>query len=116
MKTILLADDEEDVRETLGHFIERRGMGALKAKDGIEALQLYQEYTPDCTLLDAKLPEMDGVKVFQKIKQLNPQAKVYFITGITDVKFKDKVKELGADGYLAKPIVLEDLLKIVESI
>jgi two-component system response regulator (stage 0 sporulation protein F) len=116
MKTILLADDEDDIRQTLKHFLERRGMRVFEAKDGPEALNLYKTHTPDCVLLDMKLPLMDGLEVFQKIKQINPSAKIYFLSGIADTTLKDTAKSVSADGYLSKPIVLEDIVKIIESI
>lgn len=115
MKTILLVDDEDYVREMLGNFIERRGFRILRAQNGREAIDLFQAHSPDCVFLDVKLPDSNGDEVFAKIKALNPLAKVYFLTGIDDSAFKEKVQTSGALGYLIKPIVLNDVSGILSA-
>jgi DNA-binding response OmpR family regulator len=116
MKTVLLVDDEDYVREILGNFIERKGFRALRAQNGQEAIDLFQANSPDCVFLDVKLPDSNGEEVFEKIKKLNPGAKIYFLTGVDDNVFKEKVQSLGALGYLVKPIALNEVSGILSAL
>jgi DNA-binding response OmpR family regulator len=116
MSSILIVDDEDSFRELLGHFIERHGVQVFKAKDGCQALQLYSENKPSCVILDLKLPEMNGEEVFQKIRAINPQVKIYLVSGAMDVSLKKLTDKLGANGCLNKPITLEEISEIIKSL
>ena len=116
MSSVLIVYDEDALRELLAKAIERKGMQALKAKDGLEAIALCEKYQPQCILLDIKLPDIDGIEVFRKIKEMNAEAKVYFISGSDNEDFKQTAKSLGANGYLVKPIVINDVMKIIEDL
>jgi len=116
-KTILLVDDDTEPRDILGRIIERRGFTVFKAANGKEAIEFYKEHKPDCVFLDIRLPDMDGHKVLEQLKQINPKAKVYFVTGVMqEIAFKDEVANLGAAGYLEKPIDLETIIKILDNL
>ncbi|MEM7816702.1 MAG: response regulator [Candidatus Aenigmatarchaeota archaeon] len=117
MKTLLLADDDTDFRQMFATILKKRlNIEVLEAKDGLEAIEVYQKYKPDCVFLDVKMPIMDGETAYKKIKEIDPKAKIYFMSGFDDISFKDKVNSLGAQGYLAKPIVLDEVIKILQSI
>ncbi|MEI8348519.1 MAG: response regulator [Candidatus Omnitrophota bacterium] len=116
MSTFLIVDDEVSVQDIVGNFIVRRGQQILKAQTGQEAIALYAKHRPDCVLLDMKLPDISGIEVCKSIKTFNPQAKIYFITGIDDNSFKQEAEQLGSAGYLVKPIVLDDVAQIIKSI
>lgn len=116
-KTLLLVDDDRDFRIMLANFIRKRlNIDVLETGDGQGALKIYQENKPTCVFLDVKMPNMDGFSVYEKIKEINPNAKIYFLTGLDDKEFKDKANQLGADGYITKPIVLDDVIRILEQL
>ncbi|MBT4079354.1 MAG: response regulator [Gammaproteobacteria bacterium] len=104
--TVLLADDEESVRELLLQLLQREKCEVVAvAGDGEEALQLYQQYKPDITLLDIKMPKLDGMGVLRKIRE---QDKESFICIISADAFPDILREaakLRVAGYVVKPIV-----------
>ncbi|MDP2923718.1 MAG: response regulator [Candidatus Omnitrophota bacterium] len=116
MRPILVVDDEDSLCELLVKAIERKGMPALKAKNGTQAIEIYKKHNPGCVLLDVKLPDMDGIEVFRRIKKFDPQANVYFVSGSDNKDFKETAKNLGASGYLVKPIVLEDVMTIIKKL
>ncbi|MCF7869880.1 MAG: response regulator [Candidatus Omnitrophica bacterium] len=116
-KTILLVDDEDQTRGLLKKALERRGNQIYDTGKGYEAVELYKQHKPNGVFLDVKLPDLEGPEVLQKIKEFDPQAKVYFITGVSQAEYQlgQKSKEMGAAGYLSKPVIMEDLLEIVDS-
>ena len=116
MKTILIVDDEQEMAESLGRVIERRGVKALTASTGQEALKLYKENKPDCVFLDLHLSEMKGTEILKKLKEFNPKVKAYFITGDQIFVERNSPESVGAEGFLLKPIEVEDVFKIVESL
>lgn len=116
-KDILLVDDDNEARDMLGKFIERRGIKVFMAKNGAEALDSYKKNRPSCVFLDVRLPDMDGVTIFLRIREIDSNATIYFVTGSTDgFYFQKKVKELGADGFLSKPLVLDDIIEVINKI
>ena len=113
-KTLLLVEDENTIREYLGMFIERHSdFGVAKAANGQEAIALFSQYKPQCVFLDLGLPDMHGLDVLKKIKELDPTAKVYIMTGFDDDAMRQKAKALGATAYLTKPVEFDLLLKIL---
>jgi len=117
-KTILLVDDEDDTREILARAIGRKGVKVLSAECGQKGIDLYKEHKPACVFLDVKLPDIEGPEVLKKMKEVDPQAKVYFMTGVSneDYALQQEAKELGAAGYLGKPILIEDIFKIIDGL
>ena len=116
MKTILIVDDEQEMAQSLGRIIERKGEKALIASTGEEALKLYKENKPDCVFLDLHLSEVKGTEVLEKLKSIDAQVKAYFITGDQIFVEKQPPESIGVMGYLLKPIDVEDVVKIIESL
>jgi DNA-binding NtrC family response regulator len=117
MKTILIIDDEIEVLGFLKRIVERTmTANVLTAQTSEEGIKLYQENKPDVVFLDLHLSNIKGTEVLNKIKEINPQVKAYFITGDDIFISKNPAESLGAIGYLVKPIIPQDLIKIVENI
>lgn len=114
MKKILLVEDEEMLRDFLSRLIERRGFIVWAVPTAEEGLKIFKEDKPDCSLLDINLPGMDGTVLFEKIREIDPQSKVYFITGST--AFLEKAKALGANGYIVKPVEAQEIMKALAQI
>lgn len=108
---VLLVDDEEEVRETVGEFLSSRGYAVVEACDGEEALAKSFTEKPDLILLDLRLPKVDGFQVCQTLKG-NPITSVIpiiMITALNATSQKVKGIEYGADDYIEKPFDLEEL-------
>lgn len=116
MRKILLVDDADILRESLSAALEKRGSTVFQAATGNAAIQLYKKYRPDCVFLDINLPDLDGLNVFESIKEWDSGAKVYFLTGKDNFHIQKKAAELGAIGYILKPVMLNNLIEIIENL
>ncbi len=108
---VLIVDDEEEVRLSVGEFLETKGFVIAEAGDGEEALAKAFTEKPDLILLDLRLPKVDGYQVCQTLKG-NPITSVIpiiMITALNTTPQKVKGIEFGADDYVEKPFDLEEL-------
>jgi signal transduction histidine kinase len=115
-KKILLVDDEKDIRDVLNLTLTDMGYEVFEAKDGNEALRVFQDVRPLIVLTDIKMPNMDGIELLQKIKHENPEAEVVMITGHGDMDLAVKSLKYEATDFITKPInvhVLEIALQRV---
>lgn len=111
---ILVVDDEVEVANFLCVFLERLGLNAEKAICGREALEAFIRNRPDWVFLDIKMPDMDGIEVLKKMKEIYPDIKAMMITGRNDEATQSEAQALGASDYLIKPIDLDDLLEKIK--
>jgi len=108
---VLLVDDEEEFVQTLAERLEIRGIQALVATDGVEALHLIEEETPPVVVLDVMMPGLGGLEVLQRLKTSHPRMQVILLTGHGSTKEGIQGMHLGAFDYLMKPVRIEDLIK-----
>jgi len=114
LKKILVVDDEADMRWILTNVLKKEGYRVISADDGKKAVQKVIENDPDIILLDIRMPEMDGIQVLEKVRELNPSTPVIIITAFTDIKNAVRAMKLGAYDYLIKPFDNSELLLIIE--
>ncbi|WP_277641671.1 response regulator [Wolinella succinogenes] len=107
--SLLLVEDEKMSQEMLARLLEPRVSRLWIASNGKEALELYQENTPDVVLTDLVMPEMDGMELIERIKGLNPEATVVISTAFYELGFLMRAIELGVFGYLTKPLSFQGL-------
>ena len=86
-----------------------------KGKDGKEAYEMYQDVRPDVVLLDIMMPNYDGFYAMEKIKKLDPDAKIVVVTGDLTEKTAKRLQELGAIEMLYKPYEIDDVAKVVNA-
>lgn len=113
MPKLLIVDDEEDIRDFAKSFFKKRGIDVFTAQSGSEALCSVQEKSPDLMLLDITMEGMTGVDVLKSLREGKNPVKVIMVTGVEDQEVIDQVKSLGVLNYIHKPLVLEELEKIV---
>lgn len=113
MKRILIIDDEIYARDHLGKVIQRHGFDVLTAATGEEGVKSYRDHRPDFVFLDILLPGIDGEDVFKYIKEIDPQANVYFITGCDDLFSREQAESMGARGFLTKPLFVDDVVRLL---
>ncbi len=114
MPKILVVDDEEDQEELImqvfSHKEYLRGYAFLFARNGLEALQLIKEHSDiDLALLDINMPEMDGLTLLQKIKEINPMMRSVMLSAYGDMSNIRAAMNSGAFDFLNKPIDMTDL-------
>ena len=117
-KKILIADDNQNIRDALSYLLEDEGYKLLLASDGAEALQKVREQRPDILFLDIMMPEMNGYEVCRTIRA-DPQVKNTYIIMLTakgQVAEQKRGKEVGANEYIIKPFSPMEILAKVKHI
>ncbi|HUE30649.1 MAG TPA: PAS domain S-box protein [Verrucomicrobiae bacterium] len=112
-RTVLLVDDEDDVRAVTAHMLERLGCSVLQAGDGREGVDVFRAHarTIDAVIVDLTLPRLSGDRVFREIRTIRPDACVILMSGYSDEKATDGLAEAGLAGFLRKPFSVADLEK-----
>jgi DNA-binding NtrC family response regulator len=114
METILLVDDDPDVRKSVGEMLTRSGYGVLSAEDGFAALAALREHGGvDLVIADHRMPGMDGLALAGRIKESSPDMPVVIMTGYGDLESYLCATSLGVVRYVSKPVGLRKLLGIV---
>ncbi len=107
---IMVVDNEIDICNFVKSFFEVRGFQVVTALNGDEAMAKIPKEKPDLVILDIMMRMgTEGLDYLPKVKQALPGAKVLMITGVDDEASIRKAKDLGADDYITKPLVLEYL-------
>ena len=110
---ILVVDDESGMRLTLGGIFRRRGYEVAMAEDGYQAIEEVKKSDIDVILIDIRMPGMDGVETFIKIKEIQPNIAVFMMTAFAvDERIKKAVEE-GARGIVYKPFDVEQILSMI---
>lgn len=102
MKTILIIDDEAEIRELLTIYLTNHGYATITAGNGAEAMTILQENPIDLVIADIMMPQMDGLELLKKTRQ-NSQIPFLFISAKSDDMDKIYGLQLGADDYVGKP-------------
>lgn len=112
---VLVVDDSVTVRKVTSRLLERNGMNVLTAKDGIDAIALLEEHTPDLMLLDIEMPRMDGFEVAIQVRNDPRLARlpIIMITSRTGQKHRDRAMAIGVNDYLGKPYQESVLLESI---
>ncbi|MGF6354754.1 DNA-binding response OmpR family regulator [Paenibacillus sp. 4624] len=103
MATILVADDDANIRELVCLFLRNDGFDTVEAVDGHQALTLYKERSIDLVVLDIMMPIMDGWTLCRELRQMNADLPLLMLTARGETWEKVKGFELGTDDYLTKP-------------
>jgi len=117
-KKILIADDNENIRDALTYLLEDEGYALSMAKDGSDALKKVREFHPDILFLDIMMPEMNGYEVCRVIKN-DPKLKNIYVIMLTakgQVAEQERGKEVGADEYIVKPFSPMEILSKIKNI
>ena len=110
---LLIVDDETDVREFAKSFFTKRGIEVFTAPGGRQALDIISKESPNLVLLDVRMEEMTGVEVLRELRKNNNQTKVIMVTGVEEEETINEANSLAVIGYIHKPLILEELEKVV---
>ena len=118
-KKILVVDDEPDILKVTSIRLKKLGYNVLTAADGKEALDTMRSENPDLVLLDLVMPIMNGAEVCEQIKNdktLKHTPIILFTASGSSDMTAEKIKKIGADGYIVKPFEPEELMGKIEGI
>lgn len=115
-KKILVVDDEPAVCSMLKKYLTRKGHKASTALSGREAIRKIKKDRPHVVLLDIKMPQMDGIEVLKKIREIDTKIGIVMITAVKDDDVGRACMKMGAYDYITKPLslgYLENVLMIM---
>lgn len=110
---ILVIDDEEHMCWALERAMKQEGYQVLTTTRGRSGLELIKEEAPSLVILDLKMPEMDGMDVLKKAKELNPKLPVVMLTAHGTIETAIEAMKIGATDYLTKPFDLDELKMVI---
>jgi DNA-binding response OmpR family regulator len=106
---VLVADDDPDVRSTLGEYLKTQGLTVVEASNGLEALLEVKRERPAAVVLDLWMPRLGGVDALRRIRRFDPTIAIVVVTGDTNPAVHAQAAALGAQAILVKPIRFADL-------
>jgi len=116
MKKILIVDDEPNIVMALEFSLKKKGYNVLIARDGEEAMTVFDSSHPKVVILDVMMPKFDGFEVLNHIKTIQPQTKVIFLSAKSKKEDIQKGLDEGADKYFTKPFSTKKLLTEIENL
>ncbi len=119
MPSVLVVDDEDQLRQLIREILEQAGYQVTEARDGKEAVQQYRLAPADVVIMDILMPEQDGLETTSTLRREFPNVKIIAITGSSEMigilSFLDVAKMLGAHRALQKPFEMQTLLDTVQA-
>src|SRR6266481_7383006 len=111
--TVLVVDDEEQIRNTLRGVLADEGFEVIEAADGRQALDLLARTPPRLAIVDVWMPEVDGIELVARMREQAPGVPIIVISGHGTIETAVRVIRLGAFDFLEKPFPLDALLSVV---
>ncbi|HXY69691.1 MAG TPA: response regulator [Gemmatimonadales bacterium] len=111
-RRILVVDDDEAVLKGLSDYFTRLGYEVIRAGTGKQGLDGFRSQSPDVTILDLRLPDIDGMQILEIMRE--KKALVILLTGYGDIPTAVRAMQLGAENFLTKPVDLPHLVATVE--
>ena len=111
---ILIVDDQFGIRILLNEVLQKEGYQTFQAANGIQALEIVDNHSPDLVLLDMKIPGMDGIEILKRMKQKNADIRVIIMTAYGELDMIQEAKDLGALTHFAKPFDIDDIRQAVK--
>ena len=112
---ILIVEDETNIRANIAEFLQAEDFETLMAKDGEEAIAIFDEQQPDLVILDLMLPKVDGLEVCKHIRR-DSDVPIIMVTARDEEIDKLLGLELGADDYITKPFSLRELKARIKAV
>ncbi|MEM7142241.1 MAG: response regulator transcription factor [Actinomycetota bacterium] len=115
MATILIAEDDRRVRDSLDRALQLEGYDVVTANDGARALEIHGDAPADLLLLDVSMPNVDGLTVCRTVRSKGDETPILMLTARHEIEDRVAGLDAGADDYLVKPFALEELLARVRA-
>jgi two-component system response regulator PilR (NtrC family) len=111
---VLIVDDDAGIRKTLSKILEKEGYLVETVENGQEAIKASNERFFNVALIDIRLPDMEGTKLLERLKEPEPKMVKIIITGYASLQNAIEAVNKGADGYVLKPFDATELLAMIE--
>ena len=116
MQSVLLIDDDENLRDTIAVMLEQDGFRTEQASDGQAGLERAFTFKPDLVLVDLRLPGLSGVEVCKHLRSAHVKIPIIVLSAINDEIDKVLLLEIGADDYLVKPFGVRELMARIRAV
>ena len=115
--TAIIIDDDKGITTVFTEYLQIHGIATLGiGHDGKSTIELYQKTKPDIVFLDVIMPDYDGFYGLEKIKQLDPNARVIMVTADITQETHDRLMSLGANMIIHKPFEIEEIIMVINRI
>ena len=111
---LLIVDDEPDMVRGLARILSTRSIQVQQAFGGREAVEMVDQHCPTAVLMDMKMPDLDGIAAFARMREICPDLTVVFMTGFSEME--DRAISEGAKAVLRKPVDFSELFEVLGSI
>jgi two-component system, cell cycle sensor histidine kinase and response regulator CckA len=117
-ETIMVVDDEKDIRLLVKELLENMGYTVKPCEDGIQALSVFQNapLEVDLVITDMTMPNMSGDELAERLIQIRKDIPVILCTGYSEQISEDQALDVGIARYMAKPILNQDLVKVAREV
>ena len=117
LTSVIVVDDDNTLVKVFEQYLKLNNINVLgHCYDGKEAVTLYEKLKPDVVLLDIMMPHHDGFYALEKIKEIDPNAKVIAVTADLTADTEKKLANLKVSGIIYKPYDMKDILKTIENV
>jgi CheY-like chemotaxis protein len=115
LPTILVVDDEPGIRTMIQFELSQQGYDILTAESGAKALEILNGRTVNLILTDMRMPQMDGLELVSRVRQILPTIPIVLMTGFVEERVR-KVQEQKVSGTLNKPFTIDQLAEMVRTV
>jgi CheY-like chemotaxis protein len=115
-QTLMLIDDDPQLRHVVSMFFELEGFNVLEAQDGAEAIRMLAEYLPDVILLDLMMPDVPGIEVCRHVRATKRLKDIPVVVFTAAEMQEEELQAAGADRFITKPYSLEGLRRVVRTL
>ncbi len=109
MATILIAEDRKGMRDMVAKVLTDKGHHVIEAKDGRQALEILEKSSIDLVITDLRMPEIDGMELLKRAKEINPGASVIMVTAYGTIDIAVEAMKRGAVDFMAKPFPISEM-------
>lgn len=113
MQSILVVDDNEEIRNLLKEALGKEGYHVFEGADGRESIELLEALSPDMMLVDIFMPNMNGLELLVEIRKRGFATPVIVISGAGDALMAQKTLDAGANAFMSKPLKMKELVQAV---
>ncbi len=115
-RTLLIVDDEPEIRAEMAEYFEGKGYRVEQAADGLEALERVEAAMPDAVITDLKMPRCDGFELIRRLRAAHADLPIVAVAGTYSHEDLDRAGDLGAQAAMRKPIRLRELAETLRGL
>jgi two-component system, response regulator, stage 0 sporulation protein F len=114
-RKLLIVDDQFGIRILLNEIFQKEGYQTFQAANGVQALNLVQNESPELVILDMKIPGMDGLEILKRVKKINSSIKVIIMTAYGELDMIQEAIDHGAITHFSKPFDIDEIIAAVKN-